>query len=433
MGAFDEEGIIISLDSVGQVSVRELTVGDTNYLAEVVAKKGISDKAFVQAILLHQVVTSTNAQEEFNRISDEDLLKVARAFLEAEKDTFTDYTAETEMTFASFRKVVTDWIAEEEKRVLKFMGVSKEYLERLANTVARIDIPKIDVRVLRLWKRGGFPETLQSLNGVLENLARVDLPQLQYGIYITEPVRAYWKDFYALNEKITSSVFAILAAQTLFPQRSFASELREVSQLSIKNEQVFAERIQEVRGYPEQHRDELYRQAGIQIFSVEEFEALLQKIKKIIERYSQLIFWDSRTRSRPAKNLERIAQGHMMGLIEMGLPHKTVIGFQQLRSGSGIIDILLVFANEYGEQQKIILELKVFKEGHLLSDGIEQTAQYMENEETENGYRVIFNAKKEELEVRDGPANNKKVVKDIVININLPPPSSLDKKKPREK
>ena len=141
------------------------------------------------------------------------------------------------------------------------------------------------------------------------------------------------------------------------------------------------------------------------------------------------MFWETRKKGKLAKNLERIAQGHVMGLLYMGLPNKLVFSFQQLNSGSGIIDILVTFCNEFGELQKVILELKVFEQGHLLQDGIEQTAQYMENEETEHSYRVIFNATGGELEIQSRLARNGKTVKDIVININLPNPSVLDKKK----
>src|SRR5262249_15456735 len=100
---------------------------------------------------------------------------------------------------------------------------------------------------------------------------------------------------------------------------------------------------------------------------------------------------------------------------------------QQPASGSGIIDILVIFSDEYGNLKKALLELKVFEEGHQLNDGIEQTAQYMINEETEHGYRVIFNATKRKLEEQEKATKAGKTIKDIVININLPNPSSLDK------
>jgi hypothetical protein len=272
---------------------------------------------------------------------------------------------------------------------------------------------------------------------VLDIAAQVDFQHLPALTADTkkavEQFSAYWKDYYALNEIITSNVFATLAAQDLYPQRDFVKELQEASHLSIQNERVFTQHVREISSYPEKQRDELYKHAEFRFFSIDEFEKLLQKIKKIVERRSQLIFWKARTDDKLAENPERIAQGFMMGLLEMGLPNKLVLAFQQLGSGSGIIDILLTFSNEYGELQKVILELKVFGRDHLLTDGIEQTAKYMENEETEHGYRVIFNARKDELESQYRSATNGKTLKDIIININLPNPSSLDKKNHSEK
>jgi hypothetical protein len=142
------------------------------------------------------------------------------------------------------------------------------------------------------------------------------------------------------------------------------------------------------------------------------------------------MFWEKRGQGKEKGKLraqpENIAQELMMSLFDIALPNQKVVAFQQLRSGAGIIDILLIFPNEYGELEKVILELKVFEDGHKLQDGIEQLAHYMEREETKDGYRVIFSATTGELEEQNRSARNGKMIKDFMININLPNPSSLD-------
>ncbi|HEY1247412.1 MAG TPA: hypothetical protein VGE97_00350 [Nitrososphaera sp.] len=70
--------------------------------------------------------------------------------------------------------------------------------------------------------------------------------------------------------------------------------------------------------------------------------------------------------------------------------------------------------------------MKVFDKNAKLNDGIEQLARYMEHEEAEDGYRIIFNATTGEFEERNRTASNGKIIKDFIININLPNPSTLD-------
>jgi hypothetical protein len=77
-----------------------------------------------------------------------------------------------------------------------------------------------------------------------------------------------------------------------------------------------------------------------------------------------------------------------MGLLDVSLPETLVIVDQQTRAGAGIIDIILTFHNGH-ELERIILELKVFEEGHPLNDGIEQTFSYMETKKTNKGLLIV--------------------------------------------
>ena len=415
----------VSIDSIGEVSLYSLTLGLTEHFFITVARSEITDKEFVQDILFHLLFSPKMSREEFEAIADDDLIKIAKAFIEAEAYTFKEYT-DTGNIYLDFRKTITELVKEEERKLhIQFARITEQMTETLKGTaLSNLGFNALTSSII--------PQPINELKNMVALAAKVDFKLLQVAIgdnkKALEMFNSYWKDYLALNDKITANVFATFAAQNLHSQQNLAKELQEALQLSIKNERTFVSHIQEINSYPKEQKSILHKKAGIKFFSIEEFEEILLKIKQSVEIHSQLMFWDARTENIISGNLERIAQGHMMGLLYMGLPTKVALGFQQLRSGSGIIDILIIFSNEHGEQQKIILELKVFDEGHSLNDGIKQLGKYMENEETEHGYRVIFNATLGELEMQQSLATNGKTVKNFVININLPNPSLLDKK-----
>lgn len=418
----------IHLDSVGEVSLRSVTLGATERFFEIAAKSSSNDKEFVQDILFCLLLAPRITKEEFDQIPDDDLKKLAQAFIASETYTLRDYT-NTGDIFADLRKAVTKSIEEEVRRIQEsFRAFNKrmeEYSKNVFNSIGR--------NAFKALIPNNISEMNRVLSSALDSVAKVNFQPVQALLaenkQALEAFSQYWQNYFILNEKITTNMFAALAPQNFLPQKDLTKEIREAMQVSVKNQIIFTEHMREINSYPEEQKVVLYKKAEIRSFSIGELEAILQKIKKSVEIHSQLMFWEARKERRLAKNLERIAQGHIMGLLYMGLPNKLVFSCQQPNSGSGIIDILITFCNELGEVQKVILELKVFGKGHLLQDGIEQTAQYMENEDTEHSYRIIFNATDGELGTQSRLASNGKTVKDIVININLPNPSVLDKKK----
>src|SRR5712672_1118927 len=104
--------IKVHLDSIGEVSLRSLTLGSTEIFFELVEKADIADKEFVQDILFQQLVIPEMSKEEFEKIADEDLIKIAKAFIETEKYTFKDYI-DTGNIFLDFRKSIAISVEEE--------------------------------------------------------------------------------------------------------------------------------------------------------------------------------------------------------------------------------------------------------------------------------------------------------------------------------
>jgi len=429
MGAFDQPEIIVQLDSVGEIRLRILLAGDTQYLFDTVARKNLTDKEFVQAILFHQLTPPKITEEAFGEIPGEDLKKLAAVFIENEEYTFKEYI-DTGDIFADFRRPITQYVEEEEKRFRAMYGPTIKQAEQLARDLNRSGVlaalRSIDMRILVTTAKGLTTSLdtlgilhIQSLSGVLAG-----------NIQATSLYNQYWRNYYTINARILEDVVTTFSAYLFSPQKDLERAILEVSRLSIKNERIFTGNIRQINTHPKEQRGVLYKKAGISFFSVHDFETTLQNIKKAVERNSQRMFWEKRTKGKEKGKLrgqpENIAQELMMLLLDMELPNRKVVAFQQLRSGAGIVDILLIFPNEYGELEKIILELKVFEDGHRLNDGIEQLAQYMEREETEDGYRVIFNATTGKLEKQNRSASNGKAIKDVIININLPNPSSLD-------
>src|SRR5258708_20823989 len=115
MGAFDQPEILVSLDSVGEICLRILLAGDLQYLFDTVARKNLTNKEFVLAILFQQLITPKITAEAFREISDEDLKKLAAVFIEHEAYIFKEYI-DTVDIFADFRRPITEYFEEEESR-----------------------------------------------------------------------------------------------------------------------------------------------------------------------------------------------------------------------------------------------------------------------------------------------------------------------------
>ncbi|HEY1247411.1 MAG TPA: hypothetical protein VGE97_00345 [Nitrososphaera sp.] len=352
MGVFDHLEIVVPLDSLGEVSLRMLVAGDMQHLFDTVARENLTDKEFVMAILSHQLSDSYITKAAFVGIPNDALKKLAIAFIENEEYIFREYK-DTEDVFVDFRRLIAHYVEKEKKLFYAAYGSSIEQAEKLIETINSSGI----LMVLQSFDLSVFSEVSSHMNTVLAGIEKITSQTIQGvlagNIQTITRFSEFWQEYYTINAEIANSISVAISAQMLSTQRIFTQVLLDASSLSIKSETIFVENVKEINTYPTKQKEVLYKEADILFFSVNDLEVILREIKGTVERDSQGMFWDNRAEEKLRKRPESIAQGLMMSLLYAMLPNRKVMAFQQSRSGSGFIDIILTFANTYGDLEKL--------------------------------------------------------------------------------
>ena len=94
----------IKINSLGNVEFKYVSYGDTREIAKLLSQK-ITDKNFVLKVLFRQLVKPQIKFSRFEKISDTDLQKTAKAFVKKENYTFK-YFQDTGDFFKDFRKAL---------------------------------------------------------------------------------------------------------------------------------------------------------------------------------------------------------------------------------------------------------------------------------------------------------------------------------------
>jgi hypothetical protein len=257
MGAFDQSEVIVSLDSVGEIGMRVLLAGDMQYLFDTVARKNLTNKAFVQAILFHQLTTPRIATEALRKIPDEDLKKLAAMFIEHEEYTFQEYI-DTGDIFADFRKPITEYVEEEERRFREKYGSVIKQTEKLVEDFNRSGI----ITALRAIDTNVLATTVRELTTSLDTLGSLHLPPLSGvlagNIQAIRQYHHYWRTYYTINARVLEDIAVTVSASLFSPQKDLQRAILGTTGLSVKNEQIFTANIRQLNTYPKEQRDVLY-------------------------------------------------------------------------------------------------------------------------------------------------------------------------------
>jgi hypothetical protein len=440
----------VSVKSIGEVDLKFISLDDIITINNIVKEKEIGDKEKTVKILYNQLLSPKTSYEEFLLLPEEDLITIATEFIKKEKSAFECY-CDNGNFYADFNLAFKKMFERQGEEIKKTLESINGTLQSFSASIASIALPdygsiagvfKVETGIaetMRMFsehmasvvipdhggianvlkaKMEGVAETMEGVKSSLAIMANINLkPMIEFA---PNTLNSFWNDYLSLNGKINTNMFSLITSKELFPNIDYTKELLASSQIMRQNSEVFAHRITELEIYPPTAKSYIYRKVGI---TRDEIENQLLRIKASIENNSFLIFWKSKEKGKLYPNPERIAQGHVMGLLDVSLPEKLVIVDQQIKAGAGIIDIILTFHNGHG-LERIILELKVFEEGHPLNDGIEQTFSYMETKRTDKGFRMIFDASKSGI-VANPQQRGNKILQDIIININPVTPSSL--------
>jgi hypothetical protein len=154
------------------------------------------------------------------------------------------------------------------------------------------------------------------------------------------------------------------------------------------------------------------------------FDALLREYRKAIRANGVHEFWVSRRQGKLRSRLESLAQHSLYMFLYSPVMERNGFVLREVRSGTGFVDILAVF----GRSRQYLVELKILRSG--TASGLKQLAEYLGLQSLTEGWLVILDARKprNRLHLQDETVVvDDRTVRRLVIDINPPAPSSLDR------
>ena len=93
----------------GEVELKDISFGDVKFFVEFLNKTK-DNKEFVILVLYHQLIAPQISLTEFGKISDEELIKLARDFVRQEQHTFKHFKETTDAEFfTNFREAIKEY------------------------------------------------------------------------------------------------------------------------------------------------------------------------------------------------------------------------------------------------------------------------------------------------------------------------------------
>lgn len=84
---FTKNNTKLELEGFGQIELKYISIGDWGEFLKIISKnKNSSGKDTIQGIIYHQLIKPKINMDEFKRLSDLDLIKISRAFIEKHRD-----------------------------------------------------------------------------------------------------------------------------------------------------------------------------------------------------------------------------------------------------------------------------------------------------------------------------------------------------------
>jgi hypothetical protein len=101
----------------GEVELKYISFGDVNFFVELLNRTQ-DNKDFVIQVVYHQLITPQVSLTEFSKISDEELIKLARDFVEHEQHTFRYFKETTDAEFfTNFREAIKRYFQRQDEQL----------------------------------------------------------------------------------------------------------------------------------------------------------------------------------------------------------------------------------------------------------------------------------------------------------------------------
>ena len=117
---------------LGEFRLKYISTGDAISFFKILSEKKLSDREFVIKILHNQIIKPRVKFEEFKKLSDKDLIKIARVFIKNETHTF-QYFKDTGDFFKDFRFAIKTYKEKQYEQIKNIIEPKIKYIKDTLN------------------------------------------------------------------------------------------------------------------------------------------------------------------------------------------------------------------------------------------------------------------------------------------------------------
>lgn len=162
---FNEKNTKSDLEQFGEIELKYISFGDINFFVEL-SNKIDDDKEFIIQVLYHQLIHPDMSSSDFNKISNDKMIKLVRDFINNEPLILKYFKETTEdEIFANFREAIRSY---HQKLEATFLPIIKS-TENIFKT-------------FNMQHSNLIYQTIKSTSYITESLKKIDLISKQFQV-----------------------------------------------------------------------------------------------------------------------------------------------------------------------------------------------------------------------------------------------------------
>lgn len=209
----------LRVKGIGNIKLKYISFGDTKDLLQILHKKQISDKRCVQKIIFNQLIKPKLGFGKFNKIPDQDLIKISQAFIKKERHVF-QYYKNTGNFFQDFRLSLEAYEKKSLERLrLQFEPIissTQKVIEAFSKDYSSIIQPTLYVGSYIQELSQGFMRVAKQFQDVQVGIAKSLKPIIETTNILAESLKPqidFWQKWAKQNKRLFDSVRNLVSAQ----------------------------------------------------------------------------------------------------------------------------------------------------------------------------------------------------------------------------
>ena len=159
----------------GEVELKYILFGDVKFFVEFLNKTK-DNKEFVIQVLYHQLITPQISLTEFGKISDEELIKLSRDFVEHEQHTFRYFKETTDAKFfTNFREAIKGYYQRQDEQLQATFEPMVESIKAIKETFEGFNKQYADIIKQTIKPTSYITESIKVISKVAEQFREAQL------------------------------------------------------------------------------------------------------------------------------------------------------------------------------------------------------------------------------------------------------------------